>query len=140
MGDLYILKIILGTPRETREVRPLLTVETEVNSRSRNKSGPSLVGSLGSLCGYKRFCPALVAIVGPAQFFFFLTVHYFSSFVTIAQQAGQAVVVGHLTCLLMCVSFIYPEGPLLCPHVVCRASDMSVFSYRHFSQGPPGTE
>jgi hypothetical protein len=43
--------------RETREGRPLLTVETEANgdSRSTYERNPSLVGSLGSLCQYKRF-------------------------------------------------------------------------------------
>ncbi len=68
--DLYFF-IILLTPRETREGRPLLTVETEVNGDSRStnqmKEALPLVDSLGSKCRYKRFCPALVAIVGPAQ-------------------------------------------------------------------------
>ncbi len=45
----------------------------------------------------RDFCPALIAVVGPVQNMFFLTVHYFSSFVPIAQQAGQAVVLGHLS-------------------------------------------
>jgi hypothetical protein len=41
----------------------------------------------------KDFCRALAALVGPAQNnFFLLTIHYFTSFVPIAQQAGQAVV------------------------------------------------
>ncbi len=63
--------------------------------------GPSLVGLK---CRYKRFFPALVAVVGLVQNMFFLTVHYFSSFVYIAQQAGPAVVLGHLSlniCLLL---------------------------------------
>ena len=38
------------------------------------------------------FCPALAALVGPVQNIFSLTIHYFTSFVPIAQQAGQAVV------------------------------------------------
>jgi hypothetical protein len=36
--------------------------------------------------------PALAALVGTVQYIFFLTVHYFNSFVPIAQQAGQAAV------------------------------------------------
>jgi hypothetical protein len=43
------------------------------------------------------FCLALAAPVGPVQNIFFLTVHYFNSFVPIVQQAGQAVVQGRLS-------------------------------------------
>jgi hypothetical protein len=42
--------------------------------------------------GTRDFCPALAALVGPVQNNFFLTIHYFNSFVPITQQAGQAVV------------------------------------------------
>ncbi len=42
-------------------------------------------------------CWACADIVGPVHIMFFLTLHFFSSFVPIAQQAGQAVVVGHLS-------------------------------------------
>jgi hypothetical protein len=47
----------------------MLTVNTEVNgdSMSTNERGPSLVGSLGSSCWYKRFLPALAALVGQVQ-------------------------------------------------------------------------
>ncbi len=42
--------------RKTREVWPLLTVETEVNGNSKYIwKGPFLVGLLGLLCRYKRF-------------------------------------------------------------------------------------
>ncbi len=53
--------------------------------------------------GIPDFCPALVAVQS-AQYkiCFFLTVKYFSSFVHIAQQAGPAVVLGHLS-LNMCL-------------------------------------
>jgi hypothetical protein len=47
--------------------------------------------------GTRDFCPALAALVGPVQNIFFLTVHYFHSFVPIAQQAGQAVGLGRLS-------------------------------------------
>ncbi len=47
--------------------------------------------------GTRDFCPALAAPVGPVQNIFFLTVHYFNSFIPIAQQAGQAVALGLLS-------------------------------------------
>ncbi len=52
--------------------------------------------------GTRDFCSALAALVGPVQNIFFLTVHYFILFVYIAQQAGQAVVLGRLS-LSMCL-------------------------------------
>ncbi len=51
--------------------------------------------------GTRDFCPALAALVGTVQNIFFLTVHYFNLFVPIAQQPGQAVVLGRLS---LCVS------------------------------------
>jgi hypothetical protein len=49
------------------------------------------------------FGPALAALVGPVQNIFFSSpLHYFKSFVPIAQQAGQAVVLGGLS-LVVCV-------------------------------------
>jgi hypothetical protein len=42
---------------QSRDEWPLLTFETEANgdSRSTYERGPSLVGSLGSMCRYKIF-------------------------------------------------------------------------------------
>ncbi len=56
---------------ETREGWSLLTFETEVNgdSKSTNERGPSLVGSLGLLCRYKRFCFCLVFSSRPSTTF-----------------------------------------------------------------------
>jgi hypothetical protein len=54
--------------------------------------------------GTRNFCPALAALVSLLQNIFFLTVHYFSSFVPIAQQAGQAVVQCRLSLYTVCVS------------------------------------
>ncbi len=51
----------------------------------------------------RGFCSTLAAIVGLVQNICFLTVHYFSSFVPIVQQAGQAAVLGFLS-LSICVS------------------------------------
>jgi hypothetical protein len=84
---------------ETREGRPLLTAETEVNgdSKSTNEMGPFLVGSLGLSCWYKRFLFCLGCSSRPNIKYFFLTLHYFNSFVHIAQLAGHAVVQGRLS-------------------------------------------
>jgi hypothetical protein len=43
------------------------------------------------------FVLPMVAVVGPVQNIYFLAVHYFSSFVPLVQQAGQAVVLCHLS-------------------------------------------
>jgi hypothetical protein len=66
-------------------------VETEVNgdSKSRNENGPAFWACRAST---RDFCSALAALVGPMLTIFFLTVHYFNSFVPIAQQAEQAAV------------------------------------------------
>jgi hypothetical protein len=56
--------------------------------------------------GTRDFCSALAALVGIEENIFFLTLHYFNSFVPIAQQVGhngQAAAMGHLS-LSMCVS------------------------------------
>ncbi len=49
----------------------------------------------------KYFCPALAAVVGPVQYkILFRTVHFFTSTVPIAQQAGQAVLPDRLSLLV----------------------------------------
>jgi hypothetical protein len=55
--------------------------------------------------GTRDFCPSLAALVGPVQNITFLITHYFSSFVPIAQQAGQAVTLPHLA-LNVCLWFL----------------------------------
>jgi hypothetical protein len=50
----------------------------------------------------RDFCSALAALVGPVQKNFSPTVHYFNSFVPVAQQAGQAAMLGRLS-LSMCL-------------------------------------
>ncbi len=54
--------------------------------------------------GTREFCPALAAQCSrrPSSKYFFFTVPYFNSSVPIAQQAGQAVVLGRLS-LSMCL-------------------------------------
>jgi hypothetical protein len=52
--------------------------------------------------GTRDFYPVLAALVGQVQKYFFITIHYFTSFVPIAQQAGQAALLGHPS-LNMCL-------------------------------------
>ncbi len=70
--------------KETREGRPLPTVETEVNgdSKSTNERDPSLVSSLD--LSEILFCLGC-SIVGPVENGVFLTVHCLIPFVLIAQ-------------------------------------------------------
>ncbi len=74
----------------------------------------SLGGSLCLSCRYKRFSSALAALIGPVQNCFFLTVHFFNSFETIAQNAGQAAVLGRLS-LSICLWFIPKPMPEFFP-------------------------
>jgi hypothetical protein len=82
---------------------PLPTIESEVNgdSNSTNERGSSLVGSLDLSCKYKTFLFCLAGASRPSKIFF-LSVHYFNSFVLIAQQAVQAAVLGRMS-LSMCL-------------------------------------
>jgi hypothetical protein len=65
------------------------------DSKSTNERGHSLVGSLACPDGTRVFGSALADLVVPAQNIFFRTVQ--NTFVLIAQQAGQAVVLGLLS-------------------------------------------
>jgi hypothetical protein len=47
-----------------------------------------------------HFCPALAALVSPVQTITFLIAHFFALLVPIAQQPGQAVVLGRLSLCL----------------------------------------
>jgi hypothetical protein len=89
--------------RDTRERWPLPTVETEVNgdSKSTYERGPSWSVCWAHSADTRDFF-ALAAQVGLVQNMFLLIVHYFSSFVPIAQQARKAVVLGHLS-LSLCL-------------------------------------
>jgi hypothetical protein len=89
---------------------PLLAVETEVNgdSKNTNEKSLSLVGSLRLSCQYKRFLFCLgCSIVGSLQNIFFLTVLSISILLSLAQQAGQAAVLGRLSlCTVQYVSLV----------------------------------
>ncbi len=99
--------------RETREGWPLLTVETEVNGYSWRT--------------YKMVLPWLVGWAQcSALAIFFLTAHYFTSFVPVAQQAGQAVMTRRLS-LNMCLCFLSS----LCPACIAKTQ------YRKFQTNIP---
>jgi hypothetical protein len=50
-----------------------------------------------SRAGKIDFCPAFVVLVSPVRGIIFLTVHFFTLFVLIAQQPGQAGLLGRLS-------------------------------------------
>jgi hypothetical protein len=56
----------------------------------------------------RDFCPGLAALVDPVQNILFLTAHYFTSFILIAQQTRQAVVPSRPS-LDMCLWFCKVE-------------------------------
>jgi hypothetical protein len=52
---------------------------------------------LALLAGTRGFCPSVAVLFRPIKNILFFIVHYFNTFVPIAQQAGQAVVQGRLS-------------------------------------------
>jgi hypothetical protein len=83
-------------------LREAVETKVTVDSKRTYERGPFLVDKL---C---FFCSVLAAQVGPVQNIFILTIYYLYSFVPIAQQAGQAAVLGSLS-LSMCLwSFSKP--------------------------------
>ncbi len=87
----YICSVLI---RETIEGWPLLTVETKVNRNSKSTNGGILPWLVRWAC--------LAAPVGQNKIYFFLIVHFFNSFVPIAQLAGRSAVLGRLS-LSMCL-------------------------------------
>ena len=85
---------------------PLLTVETEVNevSKRTNERGPFLAGALGLPCWYKRFFFSFGFSSRPITEYIFPyhTIFQFLCPHPIAQQAGQAAVLGRLP-LIVCL-------------------------------------
>jgi hypothetical protein len=77
------------------------SVETKVNgdSKSTNERGPSLVGSMGSSCTYKRLLSCLCLLWSAQYKIFFFSPYTILIYVfpPIAQQPGQAVVRGRLS-------------------------------------------
>jgi hypothetical protein len=83
---------------------PQLTVKTEVNgdSKSKKERGPSMVGSLGLSYRYMRFLSCLGCSSWRTTKYFFPQHKLFQFMYSIAQQAGQAALLGRLS--LKCVS------------------------------------
>ncbi len=77
-------------------VWPLPTVETEVNGGGGGLKEYKMKGILSWLVPWTLpartidLCPALAALVSPIQNITFLTVHFFTLLVPVAQQPGQA--------------------------------------------------
>ena len=67
--------------------------------------------------------PWLHALVGPVQNICFLTVQDFKSFVPIAQQAGQAIVLGRLSLskYVFLVDSLF-KGIIFCDEYISKAS------------------
>ncbi len=82
------VRLVRDAQRDYREGWPLLTVETEANggSKSTNKRGPSLIGSVGLYMPVQETFFHLGCSSRPSAKDFFFTLHYFNSFVSIAQQ------------------------------------------------------
>jgi hypothetical protein len=107
-----------ANPRKTREGWPLLTVETEAWGLKEYK-GPSLVGSLGLSRRYKICLSCLGCFIRPCTKYFFSSPYtIFTSFVSIAQQAEQTVVPGHLS-PNMCL-WPPPSMATLCTACTCH--------------------
>jgi hypothetical protein len=75
------------------------------------------------------FGPALAALVGAVQNIFFLTVHYFTSFVPIIQHAGQPVVPRRMS-LKMC---LWSWNTFKGPDWVMRAKQSQPVTNQHHS-------
>jgi hypothetical protein len=83
--------------RESREGWPL-TVETEANGDSWSTWFLPWLVRWARRAGTIDFCPALAALLRQVQNIIFLAEHFYTILVPIAQQPGQAVVLG------LCVS------------------------------------
>ncbi len=95
---------LCSVARETKEGWPLLTVETELNGDSkRTNKGLSWLVCWTCRADTRDFCIGLAALVGPVQNIFFLTIHFFYSFVPISQQAGNGKQPCWVARLLVCV-------------------------------------
>ncbi len=70
----------------------LMTVDTEVNGAQRVQMKGVLSWLVRWAChaSTRDFCSAVAALAGLVQNIFFLTVHYFNSFVPVAQEAGHS--------------------------------------------------
>ncbi len=67
------------------------------DSKSTNKRGLPWLVRWACPAAKREFCSVLAAPVGPVQNIFVISVHYLNSLASIAQKAGQAKVLGHLS-------------------------------------------
>jgi hypothetical protein len=106
----------LGVHRETREGWPRLTPETNGNFWSTctfERVLPFLPWLIrwAPCTGTRDFLSCLRCISQPCTKYFFLTAHYFTSFVSFAHPAGHAVVPRRLSfnmCLYLCTGKLSP--------------------------------
>jgi hypothetical protein len=98
------------------------------DSKRTNERGPSWLVRRACRVGTRDFCSALAALFGPIENIFFRTVHYFNSFVHIAQQAGQADVLGRLS-LSVC---LWPHLPQMQRTPLMRLSPFSTERVYYF--------
>ncbi len=82
---------------------------------------------LACRAGTRDFCSALAPLVGPEQNIFSLAVHYFSSFVPIAQQAGPAAMLGRLSLSVCLHLHNHPIVKLI--RVKTFNDDVTVYSF-----------
>ncbi len=102
---LHIRSAEAAVVRESREGWPLLNFETEVNgdSKSKNETGHSLVGSLGLSCQFKRFLFSLGCSSWPSTNIFFVAVHYSISIPLSPSSSNLGREPCWVACLLVCV-------------------------------------
>ncbi len=84
----------------------LLKLRLKGTQRVQMKGGLSWLVSWALRASTRDLRLALAALVGPVQSTFILTMHHFNLLVPIAQHAGQAVVLGHLS-LSVCPCSLY---------------------------------
>ncbi len=108
---------------ERLERGPLLTVETEVNgdSKTTNERGPSLVGSLGLSCRYKRFSFCLGCSSRPRIKYFFPHCAFFLIPLSPSpSKRGRQLC--WVFCLLVCVSGYEFGSYIIVPDFYCTRS------------------
>ncbi len=107
----YIVLLYSVFLRVIRKRWPLLTVENKVMGTQRVQMKGVLPWLVGWACnaGASDFCPAFVCSIRPSAKYFFSHHTLFQCICPIAQQDGQAAVLGRLS-LLVCVSGIPTSG------------------------------
>jgi hypothetical protein len=88
----------------------------------------------------RNFCSALAVLVGPIHNTVFLTIHYFNHCVPIAQQTGQAAVLGRLSLIMrLYIWLVRTLRSFFIPHFFCLShskKEKMAFSSNNFMCGP----